>query len=167
MTGAVVARRRIGCDAAGAPLLGRLDPQRRFTLRFCAQDEHIDELGHVNNATWVVWIQEASVAHWFAAARPEDADRYAAVVLRHEVDYRGNVLAGAHVTAVTWLDGPPRGARYARRVEFIDVRGRCLVAALSQWALIDKATGKLVRVPRQVSAPFLHDAAEPGSACDD
>ena len=32
-----------------------------------------------------------------------------------------------------------------------------LVAALSQWVLIEKATGKLVRVPAEVAAPFLYE----------
>jgi len=152
--------RRIGCDASGTPLAGKLDGQRRFHIRFRVQEEDIDELGHVNNATWVVWVQDASVAHWFAAARPGDADEYAAMVVRHEIDYRRNVRAGDEVTAVTWVDGPPRGARYARRVEFTDSEGRLLVAALSQWVLIAKANGKLVRVPPELAARFLHDDAD-------
>ena len=64
----------------------------RFAMTFTARAEHIDVMGHVNNAVWVTWLQDASVAHWFAAARPGDTDTYVAVVLRHEVDYRGNVV---------------------------------------------------------------------------
>ena len=43
-------------------------------------------------------------------------------------------------------------------VDFTDNKGTVLVSALSQWALIEKATGKLVRVPVEVAAPFLRDA---------
>ncbi|KAB7781941.1 acyl-CoA thioesterase [Methylorubrum populi] len=160
MTGLVPGRRRIGCDASGQPLSGRVDAQRRFHIVFRADADDIDELGHVNNATWVVWIQDACVAHWFASARPADPVTYVAVVLRHEVDYRGNIRAGETTTAITWVEGTPRGARYARRVEFLDSEGRPLVTALSQWALVEKATGKLVRVPSEVSAPFISDEAE-------
>lgn len=151
-------RRRIGCDAAGDPLAGKIDEQCRFHISFRAEEHDIDELDHVNNAVWVTWLQDASVAHWFAAARPGDIDTYVAVVLRHEVDYRGNVRAGEDATAVNWVEGRPRGARYSRRVDFTDNKGTVLVSALSQWALIDKATGKLVRVPVEVAAPFLRDA---------
>lgn len=159
MSPIVPRRRRIGCDAAGKPLPGKIDEQRRFRITFRAEEADIDELGHVNNAVWVTWIQDASVAHWFAAARPGDTDTYVAVVLRHEIDYRGNVQAGEDATAITWLEGHPRGARYSRRVGFTDDKGSLLVSALSQWALIEKATGKLVRVPAEVAAPFLRDEA--------
>lgn len=46
-------RRRIGCDASGVPLAGKVDERRRFHIRFQATEEDIDELGHVNNAVWV------------------------------------------------------------------------------------------------------------------
>lgn len=157
MTDPLAKRRRIGCDVSGRPLPGRIDVQNRFHVVFQALADDIDELGHVNNATWVVWIQDSSVAHWLAAARPQDAYHYVAMVLRHEVDYRSSVQAGEEVTAVTWVEGVPRGARYARRVEFFDSKGRLLVAARSQWALIVKTTGKLARVPAEVAAPFIND----------
>ena len=41
-----------------------------FELTLTAGPEHIDELGHVNNAVWVQWIQQVAVAHWEAVARP-------------------------------------------------------------------------------------------------
>ena len=34
----------------------------RYTQTFTAQAEHIDELGHVNNAVWVDWIQQLATA---------------------------------------------------------------------------------------------------------
>ena len=150
-------RRRIGCDASGVPLAGKVDERRRFHIRFQATEEDIDELGHVNNAVWVTWIQDVSVAHWLTAARPQDRDRFVAVVLRHEVDYRGNVRAGDEVSAITWVVGAPRGARYVRGVEFHGEDRRTIVASLTQWALVDRETGKLARVPVEVAAPFLSD----------
>ena len=38
-----------------------------FEMAFTARPEHIDELGHVNNAVWVQWIQQVAVAHWRAS----------------------------------------------------------------------------------------------------
>ena len=40
-----------------------------------ASPEHIDELGHVNNAVWVSWIQDIAVAHWNAIAPEAPASR--------------------------------------------------------------------------------------------
>ena len=63
-----------------------------FQRTFTAAAEHIDELGHVNNAVWVRWIQELSVAHWEAVAPAAHQAAHVWVILRHEVDYRGNVV---------------------------------------------------------------------------
>ena len=154
MSGIVSDRRRIGCDEHGHPLVGEVDEHRRFHIRFRARDADIDELGHVNNAVWVTCIQDASVAHWLTAAGSRPVRRGRA---RHEVDYRGNVRAGDEVSAITWVVRAPRGARYARCVEFHAEDGRTIVASLTQWALVDRETGKLARVPVEVAAPFLSD----------
>ena len=143
-------------DDWGMPFHARIE-MKDFTLSLTATPDTIDELGHVNNAVWVTWIQDASVAHWLTAARPQDRDRFVAVVLRHEVDYRGNVRAGDEVSAITWVVRAPRGARYARCVEFHAEDGRTIVASMTQWALVDRETGKLARVPVEVAAPFLGD----------
>jgi acyl-CoA thioester hydrolase len=37
-----------------------------FEFEFTAAAEHIDELGHVNNAVWVQWIQTIAVALAFS-----------------------------------------------------------------------------------------------------
>lgn len=126
----------------------------RFTRSFVAEPSHIDELGHVNNTVWVQWIQDMATAHWDAVARPEDRAAFFWVVVRHEIDYRGNVSEGETVTATTWIEGPAMGAKSLRRVEFADSAGKRLVSAATSWAMLDRATGRLARVRPEVLAPF-------------
>ncbi|WP_294291099.1 acyl-CoA thioesterase [uncultured Sphingomonas sp.] len=126
-----------------------------FTRRFTAQREHIDELGHVNNAEWVRWIQDIAVAHWAAVAPPEHQDAYVWVVVRHEIDYRGNLVAGESVTGETWVGDAPKGARFDRHVRFTGDDGKVKVAARTTWALLDKASGRLLRITPEIAAPFL------------
>ncbi|MEG3091609.1 acyl-CoA thioesterase [Sphingomonas sp. PB1R3] len=126
----------------------------RFTLTFTAAPDHIDELGHVNNAVWVQWIQAIATAHWEAVAPPEHVAAHVWVVTRHEIDYRGNVVAGETVTAETWVPSPPKGARFDRHVRFLDAQGQVKVEAVTTWALIDRATGRLMRVTPDIAAPF-------------
>ena len=57
--------------------------------------------GHVNNAVWVQWIQRIATAHWEAVAPAEHKAAYVWVVTRHEIDYRGSVVAGETVTGET------------------------------------------------------------------
>lgn len=125
-----------------------------FTRTFIAAPEHIDELGHVNNTVWVQWIQDMATAHWDAVARPEDRAAFFWVVVRHEIDYRGNVSEGESVTATTWIEGGAQGARSLRRVEFTDASGKRLVSAATSWAMLDRASGRLARVRPEVLEPF-------------
>ena len=127
----------------------------RFSKTITAQPDDIDELGHVNNAVWVRWIQDVAVAHWAAVAPPEHRDAYVWVVTRHEIDYRGNVRAGETVTGETWVPDPPKGARFDRHMRFTGADGRVKVEAVSTWAMIDRASGRLVRVRPEIAAPFI------------
>ena len=94
----------------------------RFTLTFTAAPEHLDVLGHVNNAVWVQWMEAIATAHWEAVGSPEALARWVWVVTRHEIDYRGKVIVSARTT----------------------------------WALIERASGRLTRVPPELAAPFMN-----------
>jgi acyl-CoA thioester hydrolase len=126
----------------------------RHTLTFTAQPEHIDELGHVNNAVWVDWIQQIATSHWAAVASAEHQAQYIWVVTRHEIDYRGNVGEGDTVMAETFIPTGPTGARFDRRVDFRGPDGKVIVSANTTWAMIDRASGRLARVRDDVTAPF-------------
>ncbi len=127
----------------------------RHALTFTASPEHIDELGHVNNAVWLQWVQDIAVAHWESAASAEHQAAYVWVVTRHEIDYRGNIGVGESVAAVTFIPEAPTGARFDRRVDFTNAAGKVIVSARTTWALLDRASGRLSRVPKDVAAPFL------------
>jgi acyl-CoA thioester hydrolase len=126
-----------------------------FELGFTAAPEHIDQLGHVNNAVWVQWMEQVAVAHWEAVADPAYKEAYFWVVVRHEVDYLRSALEGDRISARTWVDTAPKGARSTRFVEFAGPDGKTCVRAKTDWAIIDKAAGRPVRVPPEVIAPFL------------
>jgi acyl-CoA thioester hydrolase len=126
-----------------------------FELDFVARAEHIDELGHVNNAVWVQWIQQVAVAHWDTVAPQAHKDAYFWVVIRHEIDYLRAAFEGDCITANTWVGEAPKGARFDRHVEFTGNDGRICVRARTDWAIIDKALGRPIRVPPEVVAPFM------------
>jgi acyl-CoA thioester hydrolase len=59
------------------------------------------------------------------------------------------------VTARTWVGDAPQGARSDRFVEFIGADQKHCVRSRTQWAIIDKALGRPIRVPAEVMAPFV------------
>lgn len=126
-----------------------------FEMTFIAAPEHIDELGHVNNAVWVRWMEDVATTHWRSVADPEHQERYFWVVVRHEIDYFRAVLEGERITARTWAGEKPQGAKFDRHIEFAGEDGKVRVRSRTDWAIIDKESGRPIRVPRQVVAPFI------------
>ena len=114
----------------------------------------IDELGHVNNAVYLVWAQDIATAHWRAVAGDALSSAYVWVALRHEIDYRDQVLEGDRVEIRTWL-GAAAGPRFARHT---DIRKpgarRASASVITQWCLIDAATRKPRRVGAEILDPF-------------
>lgn len=131
---------------------------RDFSLSITPTSADIDELGHVNNAVWVRWIQDVATAHWNAVAAPEHIAQWIWVVVRHEIDYLGNVGVGESVKARTWVSDPPKGARFDRNMEFVNAGGKLVVRSKTTWAIVDRASGRIARVPHDVAAPFLQEA---------
>ena len=129
-----------------------------FELTLTAGAEHIDELGHVNNAVWVQRVQQVAVAHWESVADPAHKAAHYWVVVRHEIDYLRAAHEGDRITARTWVGDAPQGARFDRFVEFTGTDGKTCVRCKTQWAIIDKALGRPIRVPPEVVAPFIAQA---------
>jgi acyl-CoA thioester hydrolase len=124
-------------------------------MELVAGPEHIDELGHVNNAVWVQWMEQVAVAHWRSVADPAHQDDFFWVVVRHEIDYLRPAFEAERITAQTWAGEAPKGARFDRHMEFVGEDGNMRVRARSWWAIIDKASNRPIRVPAEVIAPFL------------
>lgn len=126
----------------------------RHTLTFTSDPSHIDEMDHVNNAVWLQWVEAVATAHWETVASAEHVATYVWFAVRHEIDYRGNIGLGESVVAKTWLPAAPTGARFERRVNFTNAIGKVIVSVRSIWAIIERSSGRLVRIPKDVSDPF-------------
>ncbi len=142
--------------------LGANSYERALLTTRVAQAEEIDELGHVNNARYVVWVQDAGVHHWMTVAAGPLAENHVWVCLRHEIDYRDPVFEGETVEVRTWL-GRRDGAKFDRHV---DIRkpgsARFSVRAKTTWVFLDRATGRPRRVGDEVLAAFGLKAEELG-----
>ena len=126
-----------------------------FEMRITAQADDIDQLGHVNNAAWVRWIQDVAITHWEKVADPSDQNSYVWVITRHEIDYLRALGPGETVTARTWVPDAPKGARFDRHMEFTGDDGKVRVRAKTTWAIVDRATGRPLRVPPEMAQRFV------------
>lgn len=140
------------------PLSGNLVGAQSFetapVMRLTASENDIDELGHVNNAVYLIWAQDIAVAHWRTVGPKDLLEKYVWVALRHEIDYRDQVLPGEEIEARTWL-GRAAGPRFERHV---DIRkpgaARFSAKVLTDWCLVDAKTRKPRRVGPDILDPF-------------
>jgi acyl-CoA thioester hydrolase len=125
-----------------------------YELAIRIQPSDIDELGHVNNVTYVRWVQDVAVAHWRALAPPGDQEKLLWVVLRHEIDYLQPALPGDEVIAKTWV-GPATRVRFERHTELRRAGdGTVLARARTLWCPLDARTGRPAAVSPEVRAAF-------------
>ncbi len=118
----------------------------------------IDALGHVNNAVYVRWLQEAGTAHWHALATPDEQARLIWVVVRHEIAYLKPCHLGEDLVAETWVDNP-RGARFDRLVRILGAGDEVRADARTTWVLMDRARMRPLRIPAELARRFF---AQPG-----
>lgn len=123
-----------------------------FEQVITVQPADIDQLGHVNNVTYVRWVQDIAVAHWNASAPEADKARLWWVVLRHEIDYKAPAFAGDVLVVRTWV-GQAAGLRFERHTEF-ECEGRIIVKARTLWCPIDAVSGRPAQVSAEVRARF-------------
>jgi acyl-CoA thioester hydrolase len=134
-----------------------------FELAVAVEPADIDQLGHVNNITYLRWVQEAAVAHWTAAAPPADQAKLLWVVVRHEIDYKQAAFLGDGIVARTWVGSASR-IRFERFTELLRARDRAVLAkARTLWCPIDSRTGRPANVSPEVRACFSVEAAPDGA----
>ena len=113
----------------------------------------IDFMGHVNNARYLNWVQDAVLAHWNKLAPPETAAKYLWVALKHEITYRRPAFLNDEVIASVVLE-KVQGAR-----SFYDTvikRGEDVLAEVkSSWCCVDARTLRPARIAADVQAYFF------------
>jgi len=115
----------------------------------------IDHMGHVNNAVYLKWVQDAVVRYWEHLAPPEAVAKHLWVALKHEISYQRPTFLDDVVVANVIAE-KMKGAR----VFFTTVikRGDQVVAeAKSVWCCLDAASKRPARLARDVAKKFLPD----------
>lgn len=90
------------------------DPQFEIAMR--ARFHEADLLGHINNAVYLHYMEQAAIEHATFLGLTMDASRAMGgvfVARRHEIEFLRAALPGEVVRVQTWLQ-EPRGARVTR-----------------------------------------------------
>ena len=123
-----------------------------FELEIIVGKEDIDNLGHVNNVVYVRWVQDVAAAHWQKVASSELLQKFAWVVLRHEIDYKNSAFLNDTAIGSTWV-GQANGARFERFVKLVrKADNKVLAEAKTMWCMLDARSMKPVRIGEEVLA---------------
>lgn len=147
----------------------------------------VDSLGHVNNAVYLQYLEQAAVDHALAAGLNRErllAFGAAFLAYRHEIVYLRPAFAGDILRIVTWLD-EPRGARVIRNY-LVTANGDSLptasmfgriargheviaghnlvVQARTEWVFTNEQ-GRPRRIPPQLMRLFLEPSLPSPQTC--
>lgn len=115
----------------------------------------IDENGHVNNVTYIQWMQEIAVEHYvFIGGIEAQGSDSTWVVREHRVEYLLPAFEGEEIEVRTWVENIRR-VRSLRKYEFVRKSdGKVLVNGKTDWVFVDVKTGRPHAVPKAVIDVF-------------
>lgn len=117
----------------------------------------IDDMGHVNNAVYLKWVQDAVVDYWRTVAPTEAVAQHLWVALKHEITYRKPTFLQDVVVAEVIAE-KVEGARAFFRT--ILRRGDEVLSEISScWCCVDAATRRPVRLALDIARRFLPPSA--------
>jgi len=115
----------------------------------------IDHMGHVNNAVYLKWVQEAVVDYWNSVAPPNAIAQHLWVAVRHEITYFRPTLLEDNVVAEVIAE-KVKGARAFFRT--IIRRGDEVLSEINScWCCLDLANRRPARLARDVIRRFVTD----------
>lgn len=132
-------------------------PPGVFTMRRGVEWRDIDTAHHVNNATYLNYIEECSVQAANSFGWPMERSQregFAVIARKHHIEYRQPAKLEDELEIATWVSTPKRATAY-RHYTIKRVRdGELLAQATTLWVWVDIQTGRPIRVPDQFTADF-------------
>lgn len=130
---------------------------KSFSYRLVVSEKDLDSLNHVNNVTYLQWVQNVAGKHWSTISNPDIDDKYVWVVIRHEIDYFLPAVLNDVITVITYI-GDSYGIKSERFVE-IKKEDKLLAKAKTIWCLLDKKSMKPIKVPLEIMNILLSNKA--------
>jgi len=125
-----------------------------FTTQIRVRHYEMDALGHVNNAVYQHYLEDAAIEHLEHLGFSLDRYRELGgvfVMRRIEIDYLRSAAAGDRLEISTWIE-QMRGPRAVRRYEIrLAGSGEILLKAEALWVWVEVTTMR----PRAIPKPII------------
>lgn len=138
----------------------RLSPHR-FITRLRVRNYEMDVLGHVNNAVYLHYLEQAAWEHSESLGLTlADYDAIGGIfILRKiEIDYLRPAVVGDVLEICTWAE-EMHGPRAVRKYEILHAETRkVIIRATGLWAWIERASGRPRPIPPTLVELFCRPA---------
>ncbi len=126
-------------------------PPDAFTMQRRVEWRDLDSAGHVNNAAYLDYVEEAARQHLAAGGWPTARLAAAGLALaarRHRIEYRQPALPDTTLRVTTWLVAtePHAATRHTTIQRAAD--GELLAQARTTWGCVDPTTRAALPIPR-------------------
>lgn len=124
----------------------------KFEHEIAILPRDIDDMGHVNNAVYLRWVQEAIIGYWQHISSIDAQQELLWVAVKHEIFYRTPLFLNDEVDALVTATGA-RGSRASFSTYFR--RGEATaVEVLSSWCCVDPVTRRPKRIAHDIARRF-------------
>ncbi|CAA0082155.1 Uncharacterised protein [Zhongshania aliphaticivorans] len=134
------------------------DHSQPFTMKFNVMAEHIDFIGHVNNAVYVAWCQQAGWQHSLTLGLGLDEYRSldaAMVIRRANYDYILSAYTDEECIMGTWLTNNDHKLTMERHFQLLRLSdGKTLLRGHWQLVCIRMSNGKPRRMPAEFDSGY-------------
>ena len=128
-----------------------------FQHPIAIEQADIDHMGHVNNAVYLKWVQEAVVDYWSSVAPPSAVAQHLWVALKHEITYLKPTFLQDNVVAEVIAEKVEGARAYFTTVVR---RGQEVLSEVkSCWCCLDAASLRPARLARDIVARFVSPSA--------
>lgn len=124
-----------------------------FIKTITVEEQHLDDLDHVNNAIYVRWIQEIASEHWLSKHPQAHTKEAYWVVLEHNIQYKQQTYINDRLRVETFLE-KPEGVKFPRVVSFYK-GDQLVVKARTMWCWVDANNHRPKRIPEEMFKGFL------------
>jgi acyl-CoA thioester hydrolase len=128
---------------------------KAYEMPITIHQHDIDENGHVNNISYLKWVQDIAITHWMSIATDAMKTDLIWVVSRHEIDYLKSAYLETKLSAKTWVT-EPEGAKSFRFVDIYNSETNTIIAKIkTTWYLLDAKTKRPKRIESDIVSVFL------------
>lgn len=125
-------------------------PPGAFTTRRRVEWRDVDPMGHVNNAVYLSYLEDAAMGIAAALGWPSarmEAAGFGVVARQHRIEYRLPAVMGDEIDITTWISNV-RAATVMRHFTLTRPADGALIArAHTRWVWVDITTGHAMRIP--------------------